>query len=285
LNIEENTIYHGDCLELMPFISDKSIDMIFTDLPFGLTRNHWDEVIDFQALWKQYKRIIKDNGCIALFANNPFNISLAYSNFSMYRYDWIIEYTNPRGFLNAKKMPLKCHDQLLIFYKRLPTYNPQKTTGHVRKTSKKEHKETSKKSSNYGKYNNTTYDSTERYPRSVKTFDIQELELIELHCGYNVIFKSDKQKSTLHPTQKPIDMLKYFIRTYTNENDTILDNCMGVGSMPMASIETNRKYIGIEKDLKYYKLALQRINNYYIIKRKYIKKIIKIFRNLYKRKG
>ena len=237
-------LYKGDCLEIMKDIPDKSIDMILCDLPYGTTRNKWDSVLSLDELWEQYERIIKDNGAIVLFAQTPFDKVLGCSNLKMLRYEWIWEKTSATGHLNAKKMPMKAHENILVFYKKLPTYNPQKTTGHQRKVSKAEHKINCVKTTNYGEHGLTTYDSTERYPRSVQ------------------IFKTDKQKESLHPTQKPVALLEYLIKTYTNEGETVLDNCMGSGSTGVACLNTNRKFIGIEKDDKYFDLACNRINEY-----------------------
>ena len=237
-------LYKGDCLEIMKDIPDKSIDMILCDLPYGTTRNKWDSVLSLDELWEQYERIIKDNGAIVLFAQTPFDKVLGCSNLKMLRYEWIWEKTSATGHLNAKKMPMKAHENILVFYKKLPTYNPQKTAGHQRKVSKAEHKINCVKTTNYGEHGLTTYDSTERYPRSVQ------------------VFKTDKQKESLHPTQKPVALLEYLIKTYTNEGETVLDNCMGSGSTGVACLNTNRKFIGIEKDDKYFDIACNRINEY-----------------------
>ena len=237
-------LYKGDCLEIMKDIPDKSVDMILCDLPYGTTKNKWDSVLSLDELWEQYERIIKDNGAIVLFAQTPFDKVLGCSNLKMLRYEWIWEKTSATGHLNAKKMPMKAHENILVFYKKLPTYNPQKTAGHKRKVSKAEHKINCVKTTNYGEHGLTTYDSTERYPRSVQ------------------VFKTDKQKESLHPTQKPVALLEYLIKTYTNEGETVLDNCMGSGSTGVACLNTNRKFIGIEKDDKYFDIACNRINEY-----------------------
>lgn len=231
----------GDCLTEMNKIQSKSVDMILCDLPYGTTRNKWDSIIPLDKLWEQYNRIIKDNGVIVLTAQTPFDKVLGVSNLKMLRYEWIWEKTSATGHLNAKKMPMKAHENILIFYKKLPTYNPQKTFGHERKVSKAVHKINSKDSTNYGESVNTTYDSTERYPRDV------------------VKFKTDKQKSALHPTQKPVALMEYLIKTYTNEGDLVLDNCMGSGTTGVACVNTNRNFIGIEIEDNYYKIAKQRI--------------------------
>ena len=229
-------------MELMNNIPDKSIDCIITDLPYGqTTRNKWDSVIPFEPLWQQYKRIIKDNGAIILFGNGMFTAELMMSNKSMWRYNIIWEKTQPTGFLNAKKMPLRSHEDICVFYKKSPTYNPQKTTGHVRKVSKAEHKVGCKNTSDYGEHGLTTYDSTERYPKSVWKF------------------AKDIQKSALHPTQKPIALIEELIKTYTNEGEIVLDSCMGSGTTGVAALNLHRRFIGIEMDEKYFEISKNRI--------------------------
>ena len=226
----------------MSNIPDKLINCIITDLPYGQTaRNKWDSVIPFEPLWEQYKRIIKDNGAIILFGNGMFTAELMMSNKSMWRYNIIWEKTQPTGFLNAKKMPLRSHEDICVFYKKPPTYNPQKTTGHVRKVSKAEHKVGCKNTSDYGEHGLTTYDSTERYPKSVWKF------------------AKDIQKSALHPTQKPIALIEEFIKTYTNEGDVVLDSCMGSGTTGEAALNLHRRFIGIEMDEKYFAISKNRI--------------------------
>ncbi len=239
--LEINKIYNQDCLEGMKYIKNKSIDMILCDLPYGTTKNKWDIIIPFQPLWEQYERIIKDNGAIVLTCSQPFTSMLLMSNQKLFRYSLVWEKTTPTGHLNAKKMFLRIHEDILVFYKSLPIYNPQKTTGHKRKVSKAEHKINCVETTNYGKHGLTTYDSTERYPTSI------------------LKFATDKQKSALHPTQKPIALFEYLIKTYTNENDLILDNCIGSGTTAIAAINTNRNYIGFENDKDYYDIANKRI--------------------------
>lgn len=186
----------GDCLQLMPDIPDGSIDMILCDLPYGTTRNKWDCIIDLDAMWKQYKRIIKSNGCIALFAQTPFDKVLGSSNLKMLKYEWIWEKTESTGFLNAKKMPLKAHENILIFYDKPPTYNPQFTYDGKPYKYEKSHIG----SSNYGnssRTNGVIENDGRRYPKSI------------------IRFKKDKQKTALHPTQKPVALMEYLIRTYS----------------------------------------------------------------------
>ena len=234
------TLYCEDCLVAMQAIQDNSIDMIFADLPYGSTNNVWDCPIDLNKLWQQYERIIKPNGCIALWAQAPFDKVLACSNLELFRYEWIIEKTKATGHLNAKKMPMKAHENVLIFYKKLPTYHPQMTEGHSPVHSYTKHTDDG---SCYGatKTGISGGGSTQRYPRDV------------------LKFKWDTQKSCLHPTQKPVEACKYFIETYTNPGDVVLDNCMGSGTTGVACVLTGRNFIGIEHKKDYFTIAHERI--------------------------
>jgi len=236
-----NTIICGDCLEVMKDIPDKSIDMVLCDLPYGTTQCKWDTVIPFEPLWEQYNRVCR--GAIVLTSQCPFDKVLATSNLSMLKYEWVWHKTEATGHLNVKRAPMKAHETILVFYKNLLTYNPQKTTGHVRKTATADRAK--KMSDCYGIQSGiTSYDSTERFPRSV------------------LIFSTDKQHSKLHPTQKPVALFEYFIRTYTNEGDVVLDNCIGSGTTAIACIKTGRNFIGIEKDEKYCQVARDRIASF-----------------------
>ena len=233
-------LHCGDCLEVMKDIKPNSIDLILADLPYGTTRrNKWDIVIPFESLWGEYERIIKDNGVIALFGDEPFASKLRLSNEKLYRYDWVWIKSNPTGFLNAKKMPLKNTETISIFYKKLPLYNPQMRSGkpYVRKKGTT--------SLNYGKADNNTITINHgtRYP--VKTINFKS--------------SSHSSKTFKHPTQKPVDLLEYIIKTYTNEGMTVLDNVMGSGSTGVAAINLKRNFIGIEKEPKFYQFAEQRI--------------------------
>lgn len=233
----------GDCLKLMHDIQDKSIDLILCDLPYGKTKNLWDKAIPMDALWGQYNRIIKDTGAVLLFGSGIFSARLILSNPRMFRYDLEWVKTTPTGFLNANRAPLRAHEDILVFYKHLPTYNPQKTHEHTRKTSTAEHKRNCAKYTGYGLYENKGYDSTDRFPTSI------------------LAFKSDRQTCHLHPTQKPVALLEYLIRTYTNEGDTVLDNCMGSGSTGVACVNTGRNFIGMELDDNYFDIAKSRLFN------------------------
>jgi len=239
-----NKIYNGDCLELIPaFIEDKSIDMIFSDLPYGTTKCKWDSIIDLPKLWNEYERIIKNNGAIVLFSQTPFDKVLGASNLKLLRYEWIWEKTQATGHLNAKKMPMKAHENILVFYKKLPTYNPQKTFGHKPINSYTKYIKTQNNTEIYGtmKREISGGGETDRYPRSVITF------------------ASDKQKSCLHPTQKPLALIEYMIKTYTNEGDLILDNACGSGTTGLGAKNLNRNFIMMENLSKYYKIACKRV--------------------------
>lgn len=226
----------------MNYVPDQSVDMIFCDLPYGTTRNKWDSIIPLEPLWMHYERVIKDNGAIVLTAQTPFDKILGMSNLDLLRYEWIWEKTSATGHLNAKKMPMKAHENILVFYKKAPTYNAQKTIGH-----EPVHFYTKYQSdgSNYGrtKIGISGGGSTERYPRSVITFP------------------TDKQKESLHPTQKPLDLLRYLIRTYTNPGEVILDNCMGSGTTAIVALQEKRAFIGFEIDENYCRLANRRIES------------------------
>lgn len=232
-------LYHGDCLDVMKEIEDKSVDMILCDLPYGTTRNKWDNVIPFDKLWKQYERIIKDNGAIVLFAQTPFDKVLGSSNLKLLKYEWIWEKNKTTGFLNSKKMPLKAHENILIFYKKLPIYNPQGLVKKEIPTINKGSRGRMSEVSNYGIANKDAVQEYENYPRDVLKF--------------GVVMKP------IHPTQKPVDLLEYLIKTYSNEGETVLDNCMGSGSTGVACLNTNRRFIGIELDEGYYDIASRRI--------------------------
>lgn len=234
-------LWHGDCLDLMKDIPDGSIDAVICDPPYGTTICKWDSVIDLDAMWQQLERVIKDNGVIALFAQTPFDKVLGASNLKLLRHEWIYEKTMATGGMNAKKMPLKAHENILIFYKRLPTYNPQFEKG-------KPYKVTRYKASIKGVYEdnglNEVFESVntgKRYPRSVIKF-------------------SNPNNNSFHPTQKPVDLMEYLVKTYTNENDLVLDFTMGSGSTGVACAKTNRGFIGIELDRDYYDIAVSRIN-------------------------
>jgi DNA modification methylase len=243
----ENTLHLGNCLEIMEDIPSNSIDMIFTDLPYNLTKCHWDKMIDLDRLWIQYKRISKENTPILLFAQTPFDKILGYSNIEMLKYEWIYEKNAPTGHLNAKKMPLKAHENILVFYNKLPVYNPQKTTGHKPVNTYTKTLETANNTQVYGKTNHTVSGggNTDRYPRSVlkMSTDIQK----------------NRETGISYPTQKPLEICKYMIRTYTNHGNIVLDSCMGSGTIPLAAKLEGRSYIGIDNNPVAVNIAKQRI--------------------------
>ncbi|MCK9416799.1 site-specific DNA-methyltransferase [Candidatus Dojkabacteria bacterium] len=237
-------LLNGDCLELMKNIPDKSIDMILCDLPFGVTKNKKDISLPFNLLWEQYKRIIKDKGCIALFAQGLFYVDLVNSNRKWFRYDIIWDKVLTSGFLNANRMPLRSHEQIAIFYKKLPKYYPIFTEGEPLHSKGKTYKNKDHKNQNYGDFNMVDDErcgSTEKYPKSIW------------------IFSKPHPSVAKHATEKSIPLLEELIKTYTDENDTILDNTMGSGTCAIASINTNRKFIGMELDVDIYNKTINRI--------------------------
>lgn len=232
-------LYQGDCLDQMDKIPDHTVDMIFTDLPYGTTANAWDIRLPLDKLWEQYKRILRPSGAVLLFAQMPFGADLINSNRRWYRYEWIWHKTMPVGFLNANRMPLRTHENILVFYEKLPTYHPQKTKG---KPYSQQHRGAAT-TTNYGKYHNRPTISLDgmRYPRDV------------------VMFSSGVSAKKIHPTEKPLDLLEYMIRTYTDEGQIVLDSCMGSGSCGVACQHLGRSFIGIEKDAGYFEAAKKRI--------------------------
>ena len=230
-------LLHGDCLELMKHIPDKSIDAIITDPPYGTTACKWDSVIPFELMWKELNRIIKDNGVIALFGTEPFSSHLRLSNIKHYKYDWIWDKVKPGTFATAKYQPLKQHELISIFYKKSSSYKPQMIDRDKPKTSKQYSQSLSA---------NCTIDGLER--TYTKLFPKTILK-----------YSNAYQKGKVHPTQKPLLLLEYLVKTYTNENDTVLDFTMGSGTTGLACKNLNRNFIGIEKDDKYFEIAKQRI--------------------------
>jgi len=249
----KNSLYIGDCLDVMTAIPDKSIDFILCDPPFQITNAKWDIMIPFDKMWEQYERIIKDNGCIAIFAAFPFDKMLACSNLKLFKYEWIWEKNQATGFLNAKKQPMRAHENILIFYKKQPIYNAQKTLGHKPINSYTKKASVQNRTELYGKVSLDISGGgeTDRYPRSV------------------LKFPSDKQKNklngTIHPTQKPLKLCEYLIATYTNEDDLVLDNAAGSGTTGLAAKNLNRDYIMIEKDPKWVDVVKLRIDDIILV--------------------
>jgi len=230
----------------MKDIKDKSIDMILCDLPYGVTQNKKDIRIDLTLLWEQYERIIKDNGAIILTAQQPFTTDLILSNRRLFRYDLIWNKRLVSGFLNAKRMPLRTHEDILVFYKKLPTYNPQFTKGEPLHSKGINYMNTKIKNQNYGKFTHTDdkrKGNTKKYPISIINID---------KCHPSI---------QIHPTEKSVKLMEYLIKTYSNEFDIILDNTMGAGTTGIACKNLNRKFIGIELDKKYFDIATKRIND------------------------
>lgn len=245
-------LFNEDAIKCLRSLKDNSVDVIFTDPPYMTTANEWDKNFDIANFFEEAWRVLKEHGCVLLWAQAPFSYKVVAEEMKTFRYEWIIEKTAATGHLNAKKMPMKAHENVLVFYKKLPTYNPQMTHGHERKVSTAAHKRNSKATTNYGSYALTSYDSTDRYPRDVITF------------------KWDKQKSALHPTQKPIAACEYFIKTYTNPGDIVVDPYMGSGSIGVAALNLNRKYIGCELSGDYFKIANERLNSILLSKKEAI---------------
>jgi site-specific DNA-methyltransferase (adenine-specific) len=243
-----STFYQGDCLVEMDKIADRSVDMILCDLPYGTTACKWDSVIPFEPLWKQYERIIKDNGAIVLTASQPFTSVLINSNLKFFRYEWIWEKDNGTNFPSVNFQPFRVHENVLVFGSFATTfrsngkynYNPQFGNGkpYACVSGKQKH-DTIRSGSSASNGEWETNNDGRRYPRSV--------------------LKINRDKDKLHPTQKPVSLMEYLIKTYTNEGDTVLDNCMGSGTTGVACKNTGRHFIGIEKDEKYFEIAVNRI--------------------------
>lgn len=239
--LELNKIHHGDCLELMRDIPNESVDMILSDLPYGTTQNKWDSIIPLDKLWEQYERVIKPRGGIILTAAYPFNSTLIQSNPKLFKYDLIWDKSMVTGHLNAKYMPLRRHEDILVFYKRTPTYNPQMSEGKPYKSI------SGKESSNYGKQKQSiTVNKGRRYPTSI------------------ISIPQERYKGG-HPTQKPIALFEYLIKTYTNEDETVLDNCIGSGTTAIAALNLNRNFIGIEQEKEYVDIANKRIEEHLMV--------------------
>lgn len=233
------TLMHGDCLESMKDIPDDSVDLILCDLPYGTTACKWDSIIPFEPLWENYKRISKKNAAIVLMASQPFTSALVMSNPKWFRYDLVWEKPKASGFLNAKRQPLRAHESILVFSKTAPPYFPQMTPGEaydkgIRKAQTEDDV--------YGAYNQKRINSDGgRYPRSVQKFTTAERE------------------GGFHKSQKPIALMEYLLRTYSSPGDVVLDNCMGSGTTGVACVNTNRKFIGIEKDDGFFEISKKRI--------------------------
>lgn len=244
MDIEKNKIYNMDCIEGMKFIPDKSIDMILCDLPYGTTACKWDMAIPFEPLWEQYKRIIKDNGAIVLFGSEPFSTELRHSNLKMYKYDWVWNKKKAGNIFLAKYQPMKIHENIMVFGKGTVSYYPIMVR-----------REKLKKSKNYG-------------TGEVMGGNRQKEETVYTYTHKNPVtileFSNAVQKGKVHPTQKPIALLEYLIKTYTNEGETVLDNCIGSGTTAIACMNTKRNYIGFELNKEYFDIAEKRIKTHFV---------------------
>ncbi len=231
-----NKILHGDCVELMNDIATESIDMILCDLPYGTTACKWDIIIPFDKLWQSYNRVIKDNGAIVLFGNEPFSSKLRLSNLENYKYDWKWDKVRGSNFATVKIRPFNSFEDIMIFYKKHPTYYPQMIKGEP-------------------------YTQKQGFVGESKQTGLHRKEVVTISDGnrYPITIIKFSKESGLHPTQKPVDLLEYLIKTYTNEGDTVLDNCSGSGTTAIACINTNRNYICMEKDSEYYNKSIERI--------------------------
>lgn len=251
--MEMNIIYNEDCLEGMKRIEDKSIDMILCDLPYGTTRCKWDTIIPFEPLWEQYERIIKDNGAIVLTSSQPFTSALVMSKPNLFRYEWIWDKVQPTGALQAKKMPMKLHENVLVFYKKSPIYNRQMTERDPKDVRKNAVRNKLNQKTNLG-YDHIggkimtysdDYDPTKVNPKTIIRFS-----------------KQPKRVKNLHPTQKPVALFDYLIKTYSNNGDLVLDNCIGSGTTAISAMNTGRNFIGFELDEEYFNIACNRIEEH-----------------------
>ena len=230
-------LMQGDCLELMKEIPDQSVDMILCDLPYGTTACKWDTVIPFEPLWEQYRRIAKKNAAIVLTASQPFTTALIASNMREFRYCWVWEKGRPSNPQLAKIQPLKSHEDIAVFYRERATYNPQ----GVREIPESERRVHMPESNSLGHCKRKPYTQT--------------------HTGYPKSVLNIAPERGIHPTQKPVALMEYLIRTYTNEGETVMDNCMGSGTTGVACVNTGRKFIGMEQDAKYFEIAQKRIHD------------------------
>jgi len=234
-------LVHGDCLEEMKKIPDGSIDMVLTDPPYGTTACKWDTVIPLEPMWEQLKRVIKPNGAIVMTASQPFTSALVMSNVKMFKYDWTWQKPKGTGHLNAKKMPMRDKEDVLVFYSSQCTYNPQMTIGTSYKNKAGDPLKSTSMTESYGSYTNKRTDNTgTRYPKQVQAFPVVE-------------------RGSLHPTQKPVALMEYLIKTYTNESETVLDFTAGSFTTGVACVKLNRSFIGIELDKTYFDIGTKRI--------------------------
>ncbi len=240
--IGDAILIHGDCLKIMSKIPDGSVDLVLTDPPYGTTQNKWDTVIDLDLMWESLWRILKPRGCVVLCSSQPFASTLICSQLDHYKYEWVWVKNLKTGNLNAKKMPMGGHETLQVFYKKPPTYNPQK---RKRTTETKSGNRSNSKTTNYGKQSGIYIDLQ-------SDFITPDTALLGIKCVHN-------SSGKVHPTQKPVALMEYLIKTYTNENDKVLDFTMGSGTTGVACKNLNRKFMGIELDKEYFNIACERI--------------------------
>jgi len=249
-DVMRSVLVHADCFDVFPYIADKSVNLILCDLPYGVTAKDWDKILPMDRLWKEYERIIKDDGCIVLFAQGIFSHKLVMSNEKMYKYQWVWVKNQPSGITTANIRPMRNHEDILVFYKKQPTYNKQPVKSKItdRKTGGKNGKHKANSSDVHGmkvvEKKNNPDNILKDYvnPRTVIEYDIPPLA-----------------KGRLHQNQKPLDLCKMLISTYTNEDDVVMDNCMGSNTTGLACKELNRQYIGIEKEKQYYDVSVSRV--------------------------
>ena len=254
-DVSGSTFVNADCFDVFPFIEDKSIDAIICDLPYGTTQCKWDSILPLDKLWYEYERVVKDNGVIVLFSAQPFTSALVMSNPKLFKYEWIWDKIVPTGHLNAKIMPMRLHENILVFYNKKTTYNRQftnRSNESIKRLGKRILKPTI--------YDKKVYGAAKQ--GHSKDWDIKKLNpktIVQFSNGNGYSKKGN------HPTQKPIELMEYLIKTYTNEGDIVLDNTMGSGTTNLACIKLNRKSIGIEKEKQYYDVAVRRASEYLII--------------------
>ena len=246
--IEGNALYNADCFDVFSEIQDASIDAIICDLPYGVTQNEKDVMLPFDRLWEQYNRVIKENGAILLFAQGLFYVDLVNSNRKMFKYDLVWDKILTSGFLNANRMPLRSHEQIAVFYKKQPTYNPQFTEGEPSHSKGTKYLTKTQTNQNYGEFKpleETDQDTSKKHPKSI------------------IQFQKPHPSIAVHRTEKSVEMLEWLVRTYTNEGDVVLDNTMGSCTTGLASVKNKRLFIGIEKDEKYYDISVKRMKDYF----------------------
>ena len=242
--VSHSTLVNADCFDVFPFIEDKSIDAVICDLPYGTTACKWDSILPLDLLWNEYERIIKDDGAIVLFGSQPFTSNLINSNTKLFKYELIWDKVSTSSGVMAKKQPMKCHENIMVFYKKQPTYNPQMQKGTQWKRGGKNRStpQIYGEIKSIGKPKND--DTDMKYPKSIITFS------------------NANRNNRVHPTEKQIDLMEWIVKTYTNEGDTVLDNTMGSGTTNLACLKLNRKSIGIEKEKQYYDVAVRRLSSY-----------------------